>query len=120
MKFAYLPSSAFWLLTPAFFLMYMLDFLFHIIHQQVLPEGIRGGEVGLAAANFRHLLDKADEAVILRQHKGVDQDAVAAAARYLVQGFRHYQGIKPEGVLVNPPVIQCERGRLAVRDHHDL
>ena len=36
----------------------MLDLLLHVIHEQVLPEGIRRGEVGLAAADFGDLLDE--------------------------------------------------------------
>ena len=64
--------------------MNMLNFLFHVIHQQVLPQGIRCGEVGLASADFRDLLDEADESVILCQHEGINQYAVAAAACHLV------------------------------------
>ncbi len=42
----------------------VFDFLLHIIHEQVLPESVRRGEVGFAAAEFGDLLDKVHEAIV--------------------------------------------------------
>ena len=49
------------------YLVDVLDLLLHVIHQQVLPKGIRRGEVSLAAANFRHLLHEVNQAIILKR-----------------------------------------------------
>jgi hypothetical protein len=38
----------------------LLGFALHVIHQQVLPQRVRRGEVGLAAAHFRDFLDEMD------------------------------------------------------------
>src|SRR5207247_7165155 len=50
-----------------------LHLLLHIIHQEVLPQGVGCREVSLASANFSDFLDKTDKVVIASQHKGVDQ-----------------------------------------------
>src|SRR5207244_2548341 len=51
----------------------------HVIHQEVLPEGVRSREVRLATANLRHFLDKTDQVVVAGQHEGVDEDSLLAA-----------------------------------------
>jgi hypothetical protein len=36
----------------------------HVVHQQVLAEGVRGGEVGIAATHLGDLLDELYQAVV--------------------------------------------------------
>src|SRR5438270_274104 len=48
----------------------------HVVHQQVLTERVRGREIGLPAADLRHLLDEVHQSVIARQHKRVDQNSL--------------------------------------------
>src|SRR5213595_1842530 len=54
------------------------------------------------------------------QHEGVDENAVSPAARDFVESFRNHQGVEPEGILINAPVLECQRRRFSVRDHDDL
>jgi hypothetical protein len=44
----------------------------HVIHQQILPERVGGGEVGFAAAHFAHFLHELHQAIIRREHEGID------------------------------------------------
>ncbi len=44
----------------------------HVIHQQVLPQRVGRGEVGFAAAHLGDFLDELHQAIIGREHEGVD------------------------------------------------
>ena len=101
-------------------LMNALGLAMEIIKQQVLPQGVRGGEVGLAATNLADLMDEVHQAVVIGEHKSVDQDAGAAAAGNFLECLADHQRVEPEGVFVNASVFERQRRRLAVRDHHDL
>src|ERR1700677_4860038 len=87
-----------------------------IIHQQILAEGIGSGEIGLAAAKFGNFLDEVHQAVVAGEHESVDQNPGSLALRDFLERLRDYQRIQAEGVLVNAPVFQRQRGRLAVSD----
>ena len=65
----------------------------HVIHQQVLAEGVRSGEVSFAAAHLRHLLHKLHQAVVAGQHEGVDQDSGALALGNFFQRLAYHQRI---------------------------
>ena len=52
----------------------------HVIHQEILPQVVRRGEVRFSAAQLGHLLDELHESVIAGEHEGVDQDSLALAA----------------------------------------
>src|SRR5579859_186255 len=53
-------------------LMNSFGFSRHVVHQQVLAQGIGRREVGLAAAHLGHFLDELHQAVIAGQHEGID------------------------------------------------
>ena len=53
----------------------------HIIHQDVLAQGHRRGEVGFPLANLRHTFDEIDQIIIVGQHEGVYHYVAAAAER---------------------------------------
>lgn len=57
----------------------------HVIHQQILPQIVRGGEVRLAAADFGDLLNEVHQPVVAGQHEGIDQDALLLAAVHFFQ-----------------------------------
>ena len=56
------------------FLVNRLHAAAHEVHEEVVAEGFRGGEVGFAAAHGAHLLDELDEGEVAREHEGVDHD----------------------------------------------
>src|SRR5208282_5960181 len=85
-----------------------------VIHQQVLAEGVRSGEIRFAAAELSHFLDEVDQAVVAREHERIDQNSGALALRDFFERLRDHQRIKSESVLVNAAIFQSERGRLAV------
>src|SRR6185436_15900859 len=64
-----------------------LGFLVHVVHQDVLAEGVRGSEVRLALADVGDAADEADQVVVAREHEGVDHDAALAARRDLGAGL---------------------------------
>src|ERR1035438_9083316 len=47
-------------------------FALHVIHEQVLPQGIGRGEVGFAATHLRDFLNEVHQAVVAGQHERVD------------------------------------------------
>src|SRR3984957_11590453 len=92
----------------------------HEVHEQIVAKGLRRGEVGLAAGDGGDLLHELDERKIAGQHERVNHDAGALAAGDFVESLLDHDGVEAEGVLVNAAVVKGERGRLAVRDYHDL
>src|SRR5690242_13746778 len=89
--------------------MYGARLLVHVVHQDVAAERARGGEVGLAVADLRHLADEADQVVVARQHEGVDQDAGLTAGGDFGERLRDDERIEAEGVAVDAPVGARER-----------
>src|SRR5216684_7123496 len=57
----------------------LLGFAGHVIHKEILAEGVGSGEVGLAAAHGGDFLNEVDEGVVAGEHEGVDHDAGAFA-----------------------------------------
>src|SRR5581483_4179300 len=55
------------------------------VDEHVLAEAIRGGEESATAVDAGHLLHEGGEGVALLQHEGVDGDALAGAALYLLE-----------------------------------
>ena len=92
----------------------------HEVHEEIVAEGLRGGEVGFAAAHGADLLDELHEREVAGEHEGVDHDVGALAAGDLFEGFGDDEGVEAEGVLVDAAVGEGERGGLAVGDHDDL
>src|SRR5258708_7804568 len=95
-------------------------FALHEIHQQVLAEVLRGGEVGFAAAHLGDFLNEVDQGIVGGQHEGVDHDVGAFALVDFLQSFTDHKWVEAEGVFVDAAVVESERGRLAVGDHDDL
>ena len=62
----------------------------HVVHQQVLPEGIGSGEVSLAATQLGDFLDGVHQAVVGGQHEGVNQDACPLALGHFFEGLRDH------------------------------
>src|ERR1700733_13327582 len=85
-----------------------------IIHQKILAERVRRGEVGLAAAELRDFLHEVDQAVITGEHKGVNQDSSTLAFSHFFERLRHHKRIETERVLINASVFESERVRFAV------
>ncbi len=53
----------------------MLGAAGHEVHEEIVAEGLRGGEVRFAAAHCGHLLHELDELEFVGEHEGVDHDA---------------------------------------------
>src|SRR5262245_50293703 len=51
-----------------------LRLLVHVVHQDVLAEGVRRGEVRLALADLRHTPHEAHQIVVASKHERVDHD----------------------------------------------
>jgi hypothetical protein len=65
-----------------FFLLHLVDRFRlprHVIHQQILAQRIRRGEVSLPAAHLRDFLNELNQAVVRGEHKSVDHHAGALA-----------------------------------------
>ena len=67
----------------------MARFFLHVIHQQVLAEGVGCGEVRFASAKFGYFLHEVNQAVVAGKHECVDQDSGAAAAAHFFEGLRY-------------------------------
>src|ERR1700730_14206561 len=93
---------------------YRTRFALHVIHQEILAQVVRRGEVGFAFAHLRYFLDELHQAVVRGQHEGVDHDAGALALIHFLQCFADYEGVQAESVLIDSAVLQRECGRLAV------
>src|SRR5215831_19298711 len=76
------------------------DFLFQVIHQNVLAEIHGGREVGLPAADLGHFLHEVDEVVVAGQHEGVDKDSCLTTYRYFFEGLLQNHRIESERILV--------------------
>src|SRR5579863_9270345 len=63
-------------------LMNRLRLLVHVVHQDVLAEGVRRREVRLALTDIGDAPDEADEIVVAREHERVDHDAALPAGGY--------------------------------------
>ena len=92
----------------------------HVVHQEILAEGVRSGEVGLSPGDLGHLLDEGDEIVVLGQHEGVDQDPGSAAGHHLSEGLVENPWIKSHGIFIDPAIGERDGRGLAVGDHDDL
>src|SRR6266404_2384068 len=95
-------------------------FALHEIHQQVLPEVLRGGEVGFTAAHLRNFLHKIDQRIVGREHEGIDHDVRPLAFVHFLERFADYEWIESEGVFVNAAVLKSQCRRLAIGNHDDL
>ena len=92
----------------------------HVVHQQILAEVVRCGEVGFSLAHLRDLLDELDEAVVCREHEGVDHYAGAFALVDFLERFADDKGVKAKGVFVDAAFLERQGGGFAVRNHDDL
>src|SRR6266571_5354344 len=92
----------------------------HVVHEQILAEGVGRGEVGLAAAHLRNFLDKVDQRIVAGQHERIDHDPGALALVYLFERLPHDKRIEAESVFVDAAVFECERRGFSVGDHDDL
>src|SRR6266436_2311616 len=98
----------------------LLGFSLHLVHQQVLAEGVRRSEIGLAAAHLRDFLNEVDEAVVASKHEGVDHDARTLAFVDFFEGLADNERIQAESVFVDAAVFERESGGFSVGDHDDL
>ncbi len=92
----------------------------HVVHEEILAEGIGRGEVGFAAAHFGDFLDEVHQRIVAGEHEGVDHDACAFTFVHFFQGLADDEGVEAEGVFVDAAVFERESGRLSVRDHNNL
>ena len=92
----------------------------HEVHEQIVAEGLRCGEVGFAATHGRDRLHELHEGEVAGEHEGVDHDVGAFTAADFFEGFGDDEGVEAEGVLVDAAVGKSERAGLAVGDHDDL
>jgi len=98
----------------------LFGFTGHVVHQEILAEGVGSGEVGFAAAHFGDFLDEVDKRIVAGEHEGVDHDAGALALVYFFEGLADDEGIESKGIFVDAAVLESEGGGLAVSDHDDL
>src|SRR6202012_5417787 len=70
----------------------------HVIHQQILSQGVRSGEIRLSPAQLRHFLNKVDQAVIAREHERIDDDALLLAAIYFLERAADDQRIETKSI----------------------
>src|ERR1700733_11535476 len=91
-----------------------------IVHQDVLTEAHRSGEIGLSLTDLRYLLHEVNKIIIIGQHEGVDHNRASAAQRDFAKGLFENTRVQPHRILVNPAVRQGHRRRLAVSDHYYL
>ncbi len=95
-------------------------FALHVIHQKILPQVVWCGEIRFAFTHLGDFLNEIHQAIVRRQHEGVDQNAGSLALVHFLQSFSNNKWIESERVLVNASVLKRKRRRLAVGDHHDL
>src|SRR6266850_1439643 len=98
----------------------LFGFAGHVVHEEILAEGVGRGEVGFAAAHLGDLLDELDKGIVAGEHEGVDHDAGALALVDFLESLADNEGIEAEGVFVDAAVLQRESGRFSVGDHDDL
>src|SRR5260370_35853199 len=55
----------------------LLGFAGHVVHEEILAEGVGGGEIGFAAAHRCDFLDEVHEGIVAGEHEGVDHHAGA-------------------------------------------
>ena len=89
--------------------MNLARFARHVVHEEVLTEGVWRREIGFASAHFGDFLDEVDKAVVTGEHEGVDQNAGALAFVDFFESLADNERIEPEGVFVNATVFQSER-----------
>ena len=100
--------------------MYLFGFAGHVVHKEILAEGVGSGEVGFPAAHFGDFLDEVDEGIVAGEHESVDHDAGALAFVYFFESLADDEGIEAECVFVDAAVFEGEGGGFAVGDHDDL
>src|SRR5438445_5829369 len=86
----------------------LFGFAGHVVHEEILAEGVGSGEVGFAAAHFGDFLDEVDERIIAGEHEGVDHDAGALALVYFFEGLADDEGIEAKGIFVDAAVLESE------------
>ena len=94
----------------------LFGFAGHVVHEEILAEGVGSGEVGFAAAHFGDLLDEVDEGIVAGQHKGVDHDAGTLALVDFFEGLADDEGVETEGVFVDAAVFEGESGGASCRE----
>ena len=78
----------------------------HVIHEQILAERMRRGEVCLAPANLSHLLDETNQIVISRQHERVDENPLLPSTAHLFQSAADHQRIEAKPVPIDISIVQ--------------
>ncbi len=71
----------------------------HEVHEEIVAEGLRGGEVGFAAAHGADLLDELHEREVAGEHEGVDHDVGAFAAATSSRVSEMTRGSRPKAFL---------------------
>ena len=92
----------------------------HEVHEEIVAEGLWGGEVGFAATHGADGLDELHEGEVVGEHEGVDHDVGALAAADFLEGFFDDERVEAEGVFVDAAVGEGESAGLAIGDHDDL
>ena len=50
----------------------LAGFAGHVVHEEILAEGVGSGEVGFAVAHFGNFLDEVDEGTVAAEHRRLD------------------------------------------------
>src|SRR6266853_6522672 len=98
----------------------LLGFAGHVVHEEILAEGVGSGEVGFAAAHFGDFLDEVDQGIVAGQHESVDHDAGALAFVHFFERLADDEGVEAESVFVDAAVFEGEGRGFSVGDHDDL
>ncbi len=74
--------------------MNLAGFAGHVIHEEILAEGVGRGEVRFSAAHFGDFLDEMNEAVVAGKHEGIDQNSGALALVDFFEGLADDEGVE--------------------------
>src|SRR6266850_7162208 len=89
--FSWLPK---WSCRRPQMLVDLFGFAGHVVHEEVLAEGVGRGEVGFAAAHLGDFLDELDERIVAGEHEGVNHDAGALAFVDFFESLADDEGIE--------------------------
>ena len=76
----------------------------HKVHEEVVAEGLRCGEVRFASAHGADLLDELHEGEVVGEHEGVNHDVASFAAAYFFKGFFDDERVEAKSIFVNAAV----------------
>ena len=94
--------------------------LVDVVHEDILAQGRRRREVGLAFDDLRELSHESNEQEITGKHEGINEDTRTTAGNDLLERLIDDERVESKGILVYSTVLQSQRRGLAIGDHDDL